>query len=301
MSGWGNYSTDQGCFQRVRCTGEPVQLPIGFHVHSNGVAIKFPAQLDKSFVQQAEQHFAQAWNYRYSAAYGSSEYSALHYGARGHDRLQVASSHVLDDGRTLFLEIPELLPCNQLHLQVAVDPTHRVDMFATCNKLDEPQTDFAGVLPMAAKPQVHPLDQDMAIATKRVPNPWRKPIEGAREVNIAAGQNLTYDTREFRAKAGEAIKLVFTNPDVVPHNWVLIQPGTLQAIGTETNKLVADPEALIRHYVPQSSAVICFTDIVDGKQDTTIEFRVPIKPGRYPYLCTFPGHWMVMNGTMIVE
>lgn len=301
MNGWGNYSTDQGCFQRVRYVSDPVQLPIGFHVHSNGVAIKFPAKLDKNFVQQSDQHFAQAWNYRYSAAYGSSEYSALHYGARGHDRLLVASSRVLDDGRTLFLEIPELTLCNQLHLQIAIDPAHRIDMFGTCNKLDEPRTDFDGAMPVAAKLQVHPIEQDMAIATKRVPNPWRNAIEGAREIRIAAGQNLTYDTREFRAKAGEAIKLVFTNPDVVPHNWVLIQPGTLQAIGIEANKLVADPEALIRHYVPQTDDVICFTDIVDGKQETTIDFRVPGKPGRYPYLCTFPGHWMVMNGTMIVE
>ncbi|MDX1925025.1 MAG: DUF6797 domain-containing protein [Pirellulaceae bacterium] len=301
MSGWGNYSTDQGCFHRVRYTGDAVQLPVGFHVHSNGIAIQFPSPLDKSLVEQADQHFAQAWNYRYSAAYGSSEYSALHYGARGHDRLTITSSHVLDGGRTLFLEIPELLPCNQLHLQIAVDPAQRIDMFATCNKLDQPRTDFVGFVPLADKPQAHPLDQDMAMATKRVPNPWRSPIQDARAVNIAAGQNLTYDTREFKAKAGEAIKLTFTNPDVVPHNWVLIQPNTLQAIGAEANKLVADPEALIRHYVPQSSDVVCFTDIVDGKQDTTIYFRVPTKPGRYPYLCTFPGHWMVMNGTMIVE
>jgi azurin len=33
----------------------------------------------------------------------------------------------------------------------------------------------------------------------------------------------------------------------------------------------------------------------------SIFFRAPDKPGRYPFLCTFPGHWMVMNGVMIVE
>ena len=27
----------------------------------------------------------------------------------------------------------------------------------------------------------------------------------------------------------------------------------------------------------------------------------PSAPGRYPYLCTFPGHWVIMNGVMIVE
>lgn len=301
MNGWGNYSTDQGCFQRVRYTGDAVQIPVGFHVYANGVAVAFPSKLDLSFVQQANEHFAQAWNYRYSAAYGSVEYSALHYGTRGHDRLEIASAHVVDDGRTLFLEIPELVPCNQLHLQIATVANHRVDMFATCNRLDSPRTDFEGAKPLDEKSQSHPLDQDMLMATKRVPNPWRHNIAGAREVRIAAGQNLTYDVRELRVKAGEAIKLVFKNPDVVPHNWVLIRPGTLQSIGAEANKMVADPEALIRHYVPQSSDVVCFTDIVDGKQETSIQFRVPEQPGRYPYLCTFPGHWMVMNGMMVVE
>jgi len=33
----------------------------------------------------------------------------------------------------------------------------------------------------------------------------------------------------------------------------------------------------------------------------TISFRAPAEPGRYPYLCTFPGHWMIMNGDLIVE
>ena len=27
----------------------------------------------------------------------------------------------------------------------------------------------------------------------------------------------------------------------------------------------------------------------------------PSPLGRFPYLCTFPGHWMAMRGTLIVE
>ena len=30
-----------------------------------------------------------------------------------------------------------------------------------------------------------------------------------------------------------------------------------------------------------------------------LHFRAPSVPGRYPYLCTFPGHWMIMNGELI--
>jgi len=36
-------------------------------------------------------------------------------------------------------------------------------------------------------------------------------------------------------------------------------------------------------------------------QSQTIYFQTPTQPGRYPFLCTFPGHWMVMNGELIVE
>jgi hypothetical protein len=76
---------------------------------------------------------------------------------------------------------------------------------------------------------------------------------------------------------------------------------TLEKIGEMTNRLVNDPDAYLRHYVPESKDVICYTDIVNPKEEFTIYFEAPKKPGRYPYLCTFPGHWMVMNGELIVK
>ena len=97
------------------------------------------------------------------------------------------------------------------------------------------------------------------------------------------------------------MKLTFTNPDVVPHNWVLLKPGTLATVGNLVNRLVADPAAASRQYVPDSGDVLAYTDIVPGGKDFTIYFRAPETPGRYPFLCSFPGHWMVMNGQLIVE
>ena len=44
-----------------------------------------------------------------------------------------------------------------------------------------------------------------------------------------------------------------------------------------------------------------FTDVVPPQERTVIHFRVPRERGRYPFLCTFPGHWMVMNGILTVE
>jgi azurin len=147
----------------------------------------------------------------------------------------------------------------------------------------------------------HPILSDIALASKRVPNPYRKKIPNARGISVVAGKNLTFETKTFTVKAGEAIALTFKNPDVVPHNWVLVKPGTLDKVGDLANKIVADPEAAVRHYVPTSPDVLLYTDIVGPMEQFTIYVQAPKEKGRYPYLCTFPGHWMVMNGVMVVE
>jgi azurin len=120
-------------------------------------------------------------------------------------------------------------------------------------------------------------------------------------IDIEAGKNLTYATRLIRVKAGERVQFTFNNPDVVPHNWVLVKPDSLSRVGDLANKLIADPEAVLRQYVPKSDDVLFYTDIVPSQQSFTIWFSAPSEKGRYPYLCTFPGHWMVMNGEMVVE
>ena len=42
------------------------------------------------------------------------------------------------------------------------------------------------------------------------------------------------------------------------------------------------------------------TTLVDPGQTVTVQFRAPGQPGDYPYVCTFPAHWRVMNGVLHV-
>jgi azurin len=176
-----------------------------------------------------------------------------------------------------------------------------LDLFATVHRLGEPFTDFPSYRPVAKTIAAHPILFDLARTLPTKPNPWRARRPNARTVNIEAGKNLTFATRSFTARAGEMIRLTLINPDVVPHNWALLKPGTLDRVGAQVNRLVAEPDAAARHYVPQTEDVLCYTDVVSPGQKFTIYFRAPAKKGRYPYLCTFPGHWMVMNGQMVVE
>ena len=300
MSGWGTYTVADGSFERVRYTGDPVQLPVAFHAHRNGALVSFSRPVDPAVAGQVGSHLAQCWNYRYGQSYGSPEFSPRHRGIAGHDPLAIRSVTVLDDGRTLFLEIPDLQPVNQLHLHMKVDAGEPLDLFATVHRLAEPFTGIPGYRPTEKTIAAHPILADLIPSAPAVPNPWRLSLPGARPLRIEASKNLTFSTPTLTARVGEPISLTFANPDAVPHNWALIAPGTLATVGDLANKLIADPDAAARQYVPKSADVLAYTDIVQPQGQATISFRAPSKPGRYPYLCTFPGHWMVMNGVLVV-
>lgn len=300
MAGWGSYTPDDGCFHRVRYTGEPVQLPRSFHVHENGVLVRFTRPVDRKLIADVRNDFAQVWNYRYGQGYGSPELSTRHPGVAGHDALEIAGVHVIDDA-TIFVELPELQPVNQLHLYLRVDQARPQELFVTVHRLDKPFTDFPGYRSSEKVIAAHPMAVDLASLKRSEPNPWRARIKDARPIRIEAGANLSFSPRSIRASAGEPLALTFANPDVVPHNWVLVRSGALARVGDLANKVIVDSEAVLRHYVPKSDDVIAYTDIVAPQAQFTIFFRAPNRPGRYPFLCTFPGHWMVMNGELVVE
>lgn len=311
QQGWVSFTPDDGCFQRVRYTGDTFQIATSFHLHENGVRIGFAQPVDPTFVTKVSNHFAQCWNYRYSGAYGSPELSPSHPGIPGHDPLRIASAHVLPDMRSIFLEIPALQPVNQLHLRLNVNSDEAFsvcnpagsghDLFITAHRMDDAFEDFPGYKPFTKTIAAHPMLTDLAANAARIPNSWVKRIKGAQPIEVKTAENLSYGTKEIRVRAGVPIAFTLRNPDVVPHNWALVQPGSLQRVGELANKLVADPDAFARQYIPKSDDVLCYTDIVGPGQSQTIYFESPKSPGRYPFLCTFPGHWMIMNGELIVE
>jgi putative heme-binding domain-containing protein len=300
MAGWGSYTPDDGCFHRVRYTGEPVQLPRSFHIHENGILVSFTQPIDPKQAAQLQNQFADAWNYRYGPGYGSPEMAPSHPNVVGHEALDVTGLHIIDE-KTVFVELPDLQPVNQLHLLLQVDASQPQEMFITAHRLDKPFTSFPGYQKSDKIIAAHPQAVDLASLGKRMANPWGEKRPFKTKLEIAAGKNLTFSTRTLRVKAGEAVKLTFSNPDVVPHNWVLVKPGSLAKVGDLANKLIADPEAVLRHYVPKSPDVLAYTDIVSPQDEFSIFIEAPREKGRYPYLCTFPGHWMVMNGELIVE
>lgn len=67
------------------------------------------------------------------------------------------------------------------------------------------------------------------------------------------------------------------------------------------DQMMTAPDAMAKHYVPDSPDVLASTPIVNPDESYEFFFAVPEAPGTYPFVCTFPGHWRMMHGVMIVE
>jgi azurin len=130
-----------------------------------------------------------------------------------------------------------------------------------------------------------------------------KPATG-RAIVITANDTMKFNVTEIHAKPGEALAVTLTNEGTVPkfsmgHNWVLLTPDV------DLTAFVGDAAmAPTTEYVPASfkASVLASTKLLGPKESDTALFYAPTKPGRYPFLCAFPGHFQVgMKGELIVE
>jgi len=113
---------------------------------------------------------------------------------------------------------------------------------------------------------------------------------------------MAFNTKEFKVKAGKAIKLTFDNAAAVPlpHNVVIGKAGTKEALMAAAMKIATDPQGMAKGYVPEDPSVLAHTKLIQPGQKETIEFSLP-SPGDYPFICAFPGHSIMMNGVIKAE
>lgn len=120
-------------------------------------------------------------------------------------------------------------------------------------------------------------------------------------VKINVVQNaMKFDTKAFTVKAGSLVEVDFANPDFMQHNLLFLQKGSLEKVGTAADKLAQDPKGLEQSYIPKMPEVLWSTKLIDPQQKAILKFRVPAEAGDYPFICSFPGHWRIMNGLMHV-
>lgn len=113
---------------------------------------------------------------------------------------------------------------------------------------------------------------------------------------------MKYATTEFTVEPGQKVRLVFKNTATSPsmqHNVVILRTHEESVMKSVARAgLSAGPS---NDYLPDHEAILANTALSKPGETVEVTFTAPETPGDYAYLCTFPGHWSTMNGTMHVE
>jgi uncharacterized protein len=112
---------------------------------------------------------------------------------------------------------------------------------------------------------------------------------------------MKFDKTEFTVPAGKTIELVLENPDAMQHNLVIGKPKSMEIIGLAADKMITAKDGAEKNYVPSLPEILASTPLINPDQTYRLRFTAPETPGDYPYVCTFPGHWRIMNGIMKVQ
>lgn len=125
--------------------------------------------------------------------------------------------------------------------------------------------------------------------------------ESSISVELLGNDLMQFDKKLIRVKEGQEVTLVLKHTGVMKvnimgHNFVLLKPGVdIPTFGSEASS------AKDSDYIPNGGAdVIAHTKMVGGGETTSVTFKAPAK-GEYDFICSFPGHYGVMQGKFIVE
>ena len=122
LRGWVSNAAKDGCLQRVRYTGRPLELPVEFETYRDGVLLTFSNPIDEVAAGDPENYRVEQWNYRWSAAYGSPEFQVSNPTQEGRDEVEVLSATPIGDGgaQMVFLELKDFQPVDQLSIQMTL-------------------------------------------------------------------------------------------------------------------------------------------------------------------------------------
>jgi len=130
--------------------------------------------------------------------------------------------------------------------------------------------------------------------------------DGVAQVTIGATDQMKYTVNAFSVEAGQQVELTLVHEGELPvsamgHNVVILPAGGDYAAFSQ--QVTRGGGTLENDYLPESmrEGLVAFTDMIGGGETDTITFTAPETPGEYPFLCTFPGHFSMMNGVMTVR
>ncbi|MCY3594012.1 MAG: ThuA domain-containing protein [Bacteroidetes bacterium] len=113
---------------------------------------------------------------------------------------------------------------------------------------------------------------------------------------------MRFDSPVLKAFVGQEITVDFANlhPDL--HNAVFLDGGVdVPAFGQDLDSYMTDPSSSDTEYIPPARAdqVLGSTGVLSQGESASTTIG-PLSEGTYTFLCTVPGHWALMQGTLEV-
>lgn len=124
------------------------------------------------------------------------------------------------------------------------------------------------------------------------------------KVEITGNDQMQFSAKAFEVTEGQKVTLSFKHIGQLPaiamgHNVVILKPGV--ALPSFAAKCTP---AKATDYVPTDAEskeqIVAHTKLLGGGQSDEITFTAPAA-GAYPFLCSFPGHFALMQGVMTVK
>lgn len=152
----------------------------------------------------------------------------------------------------------------------------------------------------------HAVQETVPDATPEPEDTVRVDDDGVLIVTVGSTDQMQYTVREFTVEAGQEVELTLTHDGRLPkqtmgHNLVILPAG--EDYMAFARQVTQQGGSIDNEFLPGGlrENLIAYTRMIGGGESDTIGFTAPETPGDYPFLCTFPGHFGLMNGVMIVR
>jgi uncharacterized cupredoxin-like copper-binding protein len=313
--GWGSVGPKQQGLERVVWTGKmPFEIK-EVKAQPDGFLLTFTQPVDRATAENPASYSVAGFTYLYHKAYGSAPVNRVACPVQkvvvAPDGLSVRIANTcLREGyihevraagvRSAVGRVPS--PDNSR--SEGTPPTGETLLHPTAYYTLNRIPDGNRIIPLEANVAelcVAPIPSVATAATAK--HPTRKPTswssdDGDQTILLGTLPGLKFDVASLTAKAGARLRLVFRNSDDMLHNFVLCTPGQGQAVGAAAMTLGIDGTA--KNYVPETNDVLFHTALTQPGGIDTIYFTAPTTPGDYDYICSFPGHSLIMKGVLHV-
>ena len=127
-------------------------------------------------------------------------------------------------------------------------------------------------------------------------------VDSPRDLQIVLNSNdqMQFDKRVLSASPGQKVTLTLNhtgrgNKMIMGHNFVLLKKDVDVDVFAREAVEARDTE-----YIPEGDEMVAYTKLIGGGESVTITFDAP-EQGIYNFICSFPAHYQLMRGQLIVK